>query len=277
MALDSSVAKKEKKSTKKTINVNLKQTKYSVVKQVTLEIFKWKSVQTDDWDLIWSDFYIQEDFIRRLAPHQRVNHFPGSYLLCKKNFLASHLLKLQQSLPACYDFFPKTWILPFNYKCLNEYAESNSYKKVFIAKPEASCQGRGIFLTKKVFKTLSDRENFVVQEYLKNPYLIDGLKFDLRLYVLIKSIDPLKIFLYNDGLARFATEKFEPPKNKNFLNLFMHLTNYSVNKRNPNFKQNSILNGDEAGHKRSFQSILTVKKRNKNTEFLITLFLEAKK
>ena len=38
--------------------------------------------------------------------------------------------------------------------------------------------------------------------------IIDGLKFDCRLYVLLKNLNPLKIFLYKDGLARFATENY---------------------------------------------------------------------
>lgn len=45
----------------------------------------------------------------------------------------------------------------------------------------------------------------IVQRYLTNPMLIDGLKFDLRIYVFITSVQPLRVFMYKDGLARFAT------------------------------------------------------------------------
>ncbi len=38
-----------------------------------------------------------------------------------------------------------------------------------------------------------------------NPYLIDGLKFDLRIYALITCVHPLRVYVYNDGIVRFAT------------------------------------------------------------------------
>jgi tubulin polyglutamylase TTLL6/13 len=65
-------------------------------------------------------------------------------------------------------------------------------------------QGKGIFITNDIDSIGLD-EPTVVQEYLNSPYLIDGLKFDMRIYVLVMSCDPLKIFVHREGLVRFAT------------------------------------------------------------------------
>ena len=76
-----------------------------------------------------------------------------------------------------------------------------------IVKPDCSSQGKGIFLTNDIDQIPKD-DTYVVQQYMQNPFLLDGLKFDLRLYVLVLSCEPLKIFLYEEGLVRFATHKF---------------------------------------------------------------------
>lgn len=70
---------------------------------------------------------------------------------------------------------------------------------------------------------------------MHKPYLIDGYKFDLRIYVLLSGVNPMRIFIYKDGLARFATVQYEPPNANNLENLFMHLTNYAINKESENF------------------------------------------
>ena len=62
---------------------------------------------------------------------------------------------------------------------------------------------------------------------------MNGHKFDLRVYVVVTSFYPLKIYVYREGLARFATEKYS--KNATEKNLYVHLTNYSINKKNKNF------------------------------------------
>lgn len=65
------------------------------------------------------------------------------------------------------------------------------------------------------------------------PHLINGLKYDLRLYVFITSYEPLTIYLYDEGLVRFATS---PYNTKDTKAKFAHLTNFSVNKKNSNYK-----------------------------------------
>ena len=60
-------------------------------------------------------------------------------------------------------------------------------------------------------------ENMVVQEYLDKPFLVDGYKTDMRIYVLVTSCDPLKFFLFNDGLLRMSTEKYTAPTDNNLV------------------------------------------------------------
>lgn len=96
-------------------------------------------------------------------------------------------------------------------------------------KPNIGCQGRGICITNNINR-LKRCDDVICQVYLQKPLLIDGYKFDLRVYALITSCDPLRIFVYNEGLARFATAKYCRPDSINAANQFMHLTNYSVNK-----------------------------------------------
>jgi hypothetical protein len=43
--------------------------------------------------------------------------------------------------------------------------------------------------------------------------------------------------MYKDGLARFATEEYNANPSNNS-NLFMHLTNYAINKNSDKFNEN---------------------------------------
>ena len=70
-------------------------------------------------------------------------------------------------------------------------------------KPSASSCGRGVKVINKN-STIYKRSGVVVSKYIHS-HLINGFKYDLRLYVLVTSFDPLKIYLYEEGLTRFAT------------------------------------------------------------------------
>ena len=71
--------------------------------------------------------------------------------------------------------------------------------------------------------------------------MLDGFKFDLRVYVVVFGLNPVQAFLCDEGLARFCTAKYQEPKKANFKKAFMHLTNYSINKLN---KKNFVHNND---------------------------------
>jgi hypothetical protein len=96
----------------------------------------------------------------------------------------------------------------------------------------------------------------VASEYIGRPFLIDGFKFDLRVYVAVTSINPLRIYVYEDGLCRFATSKYteliDVKKAK-----FTHLTNYSLNKNSANFVNNTDAMQDDVGSKWSLVAFRT--------------------
>lgn len=104
-------------------------------------------------------------------------------------------------------------------------------------KPVAASCGRGIKLIDAKTK-ISKKEGILACRYVHNPHLINGLKYDLRVYVLVTQFNPLKVYIYNDGLVRFATEKYNlDPKRLN--EKFVHLTNFSINKKNTKFIKNN--------------------------------------
>ncbi|XP_037060377.1 tubulin polyglutamylase TTLL11 isoform X4 [Peromyscus leucopus] len=175
----------------------------------------------------------------------------------------SRALRIMQNLfPEEYNFYPRSWILPEEFQLFVAQVRmvkdgDPSWKPTFIVKPDGGCQGDGIYLIKdpndiRLTGTLQSRPA-VVQEYIYKPLLIDKLKFDIRLYVLLKSLDPLEIYIAKDGLSRFCTEPYQEPNPQNLHHVFMHLTNYSLNIHSGKFIHSD---STSTGSKRTFSSIL---------------------
>jgi hypothetical protein len=138
----------------------------------------------------------------------------------------------------------------------------------WIVKPAALSRGRGIFLLNNLSQ-LPAGEASVVCRYINNPLLVNGYKFDLRIYVMVTGFDPLRIYMFREGLARFATEPFSTSP-KDTSNPFIHLTNYSVNKSNDKFVKPQTASQDNVGSKWSMSALFRyLESQGQNVDQLI--------
>ncbi|KAJ8714240.1 hypothetical protein PYW08_007860 [Mythimna loreyi] len=220
-----------------------------------------------DFNLLWSGLHPKPDVLRALSPYQRVNHFPRSYELTRKDKLFKNIEKMQyfRGLKQ-FDFIPTTFLMPAEYKdlCTTHYRT----KGPWIVKPAASSRGRGIYIVNTP-EQIPKGENVVVAKYIDKPLLIGGHKCDLRLYVCLTSIDPLLIYLYEEGLVRFATVKYDKT-NKNLWNPCMHLCNYSINKYHTDYIKCDDPNAGNIGHKWTLSALLRhLRKQGRNTTALM--------
>ncbi|XP_043119727.1 tubulin polyglutamylase TTLL5 isoform X2 [Puntigrus tetrazona] len=222
---------------------------------------------SNDFNLMWTGSHLKPYLMRSLHDFQKVNHFPRSYELTRKDRLYKNIQRMQQTHGfQNFHIVPQTFVLPAEYQ---EFSSSFSKDKAaWIIKPVASSRGRGIYLVSSPSQIPLD-ENILVSRYISNPLLIDGFKFDMRLYVLVTSYDPLLIYLYEEGLARFATVKYDHATS-NIKNQFMHLTNYSVNKKSSDYVSCDDPEVEDYGNKWSMSAMLRyLRQEGKDTTLLM--------
>ncbi|XP_077481656.1 tubulin polyglutamylase ttll6 isoform X2 [Stigmatopora argus] len=239
---------KKRKRYKRRIWVNLSNCKYESVRRAIRRYGLKVSVDADDWTLMWSDCSVSLERVKAMK-HYQINHFPGMIEICRKDTLARNLNRMLKLFPTDYKIFPRTWCLPADYCDLQAYSRLKKHA-TFICKPDSGCQGRGIFITRSS-KDIQPGEHMICQLYISKPLVVDGYKFDLRIYVLVTSCDPLRIFLFKEGLARFCTTKYTEPTQSNMDEVCMHLTNYSINKHKENF-----IRDDHTGSKRKLTTLI---------------------
>ena len=255
-----------------------------------------RSVGDEGWDVFWGDVNSVHAVLggRRLATGVRINHFRNHYELTRKDLMTKNIKAAKRAAfkagdtvgAAYYDILPASYALPQDYALfLEEFRRKPG--AVWIMKPIARSQGRGIFLFNKLSAIASWRKSapgiaagyelagsglasssapkpssssspspsssssrqrggpsdplaaatasaggdaYVVQEYVGNPYLIGGKKFDMRIYVAVLSYSPLVVYLYRSGFARFSSVRFSGSV-EDLDNSFMHLTNVAVQKK----------------------------------------------
>ena len=182
------------------------------------------------------------------------NHIPGHDHLYRKDFNAISLLKygknVYQDRTECFNdkkFFPKTWIMVDKEQCLDFFSTFNGpeyqqLKKdrglVYIRKIGADAHmGEGVFpvnatqeeyinkLYKKGELCGQVAENNLMQYAVWNPLLLNGRKFDFRMFMLIASTNPTMVY-YRDGFLRVSLRNYDPDSKE----LGAILTNIALSK-----------------------------------------------
>ena len=248
-----------------------KQLLYRVIKtdgkvvRSILELSGFTYTESHDWNILWLGCAPQLYIYEGLNENQRINHFPNSYEITRKDRMLKHLSNMQERFGKDeFGFFPEGFVLPEDYLELQDRFHSDKSAQ-WIVKPCNSSQGKGIFLLDNLGR-VQNNEPFVVSKYIADPLLLNNLKFDLRIYVLVTCYDPLRIYVYDEGLARFASEAYSSAGKAS---KFSYLTNYSINKKNEKFVQNSDFKEDNVGHKWSLSALLKeLEKENKNTDLI---------
>lgn len=202
-----------------------------------LEVQGWEEGDETHWDAAWVTGMPAPAQFRRAAPRRKLNHFPGNAALTVKSRLHDSLAALRARLVDGYgaahpltarlDFFPRAWAMPRDVQALQLAALAAPASR-WIEKPTNASKGKGVRVLRDVAEATTAPDH-LVQAYLDRPHTIRGHKYVLRLYVLISSLTPLRVYLYRQGFAKLASEPWDP---EDADNPFSQLTNPDINALN---------------------------------------------
>ena len=164
--------------------------------------------------------------------YQKINRFYNYNEYVSKSLLYINYKPFHDKFPDDYNYMLETYSYPKEKQEIIEKFSKYSLKNdndVWMIKPIMGSLGLKI----SILTNYSDikLKNYLITKYLYNPHLIKGYKYDLRFHGLVSTIKPLKLYLYNEGLVRLASEKYNfsvsDPHNK-----YSFLTNLFINKKN---------------------------------------------
>ncbi|XP_055044893.2 protein polyglycylase TTLL10 [Misgurnus anguillicaudatus] len=213
-----------------------------------------------DYKLKWCEIKSPATYFNFKAGSQLLYQIPNNKVLTTKIGLLNSLREYERvSSKVNYgcgnrgmkmeDFFPVTYRMDMKEErdaFFNGVCDDKS--SMWICKPTGLNQGRGIFLLRTSEDIATFRERLqnkteqqsnrkspftlpqarIVQEYIQNPLLLMGRKFDVRSYFLIASTSPYMVF-FRHGYIRLTCNPYDPKSD----NITAHLTNQYMQKKNP--------------------------------------------
>jgi len=189
------------------------------------------------WEACWYTGMPAPELFSQVGPERTINHIPGNNALTVKSRLYRSLMDLRDRvqrqekgsgvLSRRLDFVPHVYSMPEDYHHFQQAALENPDKR-WLLKPKNASKGKGIELVGDP-AAIPMESSWMVQEYLENPHTMHGRKYVLRLYVLISSVTPFRVYLYHQGFAKLASV---PYTEENANNPYSYLTNPNINALN---------------------------------------------
>lgn len=149
---------------------------------------------------------------------------------------------------------PESFVLPGDRAALEAFAAAPDAPRLWIVKPIRGSGGQGISVTDDLSGAL-DRRDVVVQRYLDRPYLIDGCKGHCRIYCLVTSADPLRAYVYSEGIVRIAPAPYDPRPDA-LGGPSMHVTNTALHLEDPRLMISQDASQEDVGAVRSLSAML---------------------
>jgi tubulin polyglutamylase TTLL4 len=106
-----------------------------------------------------------------------------------------------------FPFVIPSFVLPREFEDFKASWETTK-DKVWVLKPSMGSNSKGVHAITHWNQAQGVGQTTVVQKYISNPYLIEGSKSEFRFYVVVTGLNPLRIFLSNDGLVKLGYSKF---------------------------------------------------------------------
>ena len=166
--------------------------------------------------------------------YQKINRFYNYKEYVSKSLLYYNYQEFKKKFPNDYNYMLKTYSFPEEkdliIKKFGNYSLNNN-KDIWMIKPSYGSLGLKITILTNFSEI--NLKNYLITKYLHNPHLIKGYKYDLRFHGLVSTIKPIKLYLYNEGLVRIASEKYHFNM-KQKQDKYSYLTNLYINKKNKN-------------------------------------------
>ena len=182
---------------------------------------------------------------------QKLFSYTNFKIITNKDLTYKYYAYMNKYYPNDYTYMPESYSYPEERRTINK--KFSNYKlasdNLWLVKSKKGSLGDDIFIFRDLSKVPTD---FIITRYIHNPHLINKLKYDFRLYVLITGLSPLKMYLYKEGMVRFTTAEYSLDLNK-LDELYRHLTNVYINKKNKKTYKKAHDADTEEGSKWSLQ------------------------